>query len=101
MTDYNDDCPLASIVVTEDNCKNAATELGSEYKGSDRWVEAPAGCWQNGAKNWVFLNTITNPSLTRPNLGLRGICHDKGTEYMVILHLYFSHFFLRICSLDI
>ena len=92
-TDSNDNCPLASIVVTEDNCKNAATELRRNYKYATTSISAPAGCWENAYG--VRFNTITDPRITSPFQGSRGICYREGTEYWLFYILYLSHFFLR------
>ena len=83
-----ENCPLGAVVETEDNCIEAASQLGLIYHPTGIYVqsEAPAGCWVTGANDVnVYFNNITDPALTDPvGPHLQGICTMIGTEHLLL-----------------
>ena len=83
-------CPLGFVIVTEHNCREAASQLGLKYNRIFGNKYAPAGCWTYGFNgDDVYFNNITNPLSTEPYWNSHGICAAIGTEHSVLLHFVF------------
>ena len=73
-TNGGENCPLDNVVVTEDKCREAASQLRLTYRYRGSWDHSPAGCYVNSGD--VYFNRMTDPSRTDPskNLHLNGVC---------------------------
>ena len=93
-------CPVGTVVLTEEKCREAASQLGLPFNSADTHHGKPsnthpAGCNEGGHVRWrhlgvlggeVFFNTITDPSLTpNPWRSTTAICTKQGTEDLVLL----------------
>ena len=87
-TSGGENCRLGTVVLTENDCKEAAFLLkldgGTGFRPRQN---KPAGCFVNSYGDYAYFNTITDPSLTDNSFGshLHGICTTIGTG-----HLFFT-----------
>ena len=93
-------CPVGAVVLTEEKCREAASQLGLPFSSAFSQTSnyLPAGCFETGHGSWqktrvhlkgvLAFNTITDPSLIRkgyPYKTTPAICTKQGTEHLVLL----------------
>ena len=72
MTSTGDNCPSGRVILTADDCMNAASRLGKTYKGEESGGIFPAGCFFFGED--FFFNSETDHSKTHPASNYGGVC---------------------------
>ena len=78
-----ENCQEDQVIVTESECKVAATTLKIQYKWANTGAQYPAGCyWIHGYSD-VFFNTVIDLSKTDPSqFGSRaGVCLNKNRKF--------------------
>ena len=86
-TSYGKNCPMEKVVVSEDECKCAGSQLGIQYKHQAAGPRNPAGCWFD--ESFIYFNYRIDPSLTSPTTSMGGVCTGDRSKSMVIIVSYF------------
>ena len=83
----NENCPIASIIITEEECKEASLQLGIKYENELKYVDYPVGCYSKSDSS-SYLNTQLDPTTTLSEnfVNHSGIC-KKGIRIYFVDHL--------------
>ena len=82
-----ENCPIDRIVSSVELCKYASAVFELEYQGTPSGdpTKFPAGCYLNTKNNQSYLNTVVNPTQTKPgDFGDRGGVCINGKFRIVI-----------------
>ena len=84
MTSTGDNCPSGSVILTTDDCMNAASQLGKTYKVELSREDFPAGCffW----REYFYFHSEIDPEKTNPSSYYGGVC-ARG------MFAFFKYFF--------
>ena len=86
---FGSNCPLDGVISIEAKCKQAASQLGLNYRKQRPGPRYPAGCYSDDLGT-VYFNSIIDPSLTANLYGHWGaICVGGGTHMIFIPTLAF------------
>ena len=83
-------CPSGRVIVTSDDCKNAASHLPMKYNSGQEHSSSrshPAGCFFFDTEDevlqikWISFNSEINPSKTTPSSQFGGVCALSMTSF--------------------
>ena len=78
-----ENCPWGEVIGTEDQCKDAASQLGLEYNDIRTVLEYPAGCFVSFVDYNVYFNTEIDPSVNTPHSDTGGLSHTRQGRIFV------------------
>ena len=90
MTSTADNCPSGRVIVTENDCINAASRLGKKYSGiaTNPSRDIPAGCFFFWEGEEIYFHREINPSRTNPISDYKAVC---ASGMIAFSNIFFKH----------
>ena len=87
------ECPLETLVSTENECLLAANEIGGTYKNDVTREDRPVGCYWSLEK--VYFNSILDASVTSITGNRGGVCRGNViSNFNSIYTLFYVKYFI-------